>query len=52
MLLMMLAGWINRQQPEMIDYLKDENKIFREKLGRRYYQKFAVLFLVVSQNSS
>ena len=32
-LLLMLAGWINRQQQEMIEYLKEENKILREKLG-------------------
>jgi len=35
MLLMTLAGWINRQQQEMIDYLKEENKILREKLGNK-----------------
>ncbi len=33
MLLAMLAGWINRQQQEMIEYLKAENQILREKLG-------------------
>jgi len=33
MLLVMLAGWINRQQHETIEYLKEENKILREKLG-------------------
>jgi hypothetical protein len=31
MLLMMLAGWINKEQQHMIDYLKEENKILREK---------------------
>ncbi len=35
MLLVMLAGWINRQQQDMIDYLKEENKILHEKLGKR-----------------
>ncbi|MGA2916628.1 MAG: integrase core domain-containing protein [Sedimentisphaerales bacterium] len=35
MFLMMLAGWINRQQQEMIEYLKEENKILREKLGNK-----------------
>ena len=35
MLLMMLAGWINRQQQEMIEYLQEENKILREKLGKK-----------------
>jgi len=33
MLLMMLAGWINRHQQDVIVYLKEENKILREKLG-------------------
>ncbi len=35
MLLMMLAGWINRHQQDMIEYLKTENKILREKLGKK-----------------
>src|SRR5512146_2318022 len=35
MLLMMLAGWINRHQQDVITYLKEENKILREKLGRK-----------------
>jgi putative transposase len=35
MLLMMLAGWINRHQQDMIEYLKEENKILREKLGKK-----------------
>jgi hypothetical protein len=28
-----LAGWMNRQQQEAIEYLRTENRIFREKLG-------------------
>lgn len=32
MLLMMLAGWINRQQQEAIEYLKAENAILKEEL--------------------
>ena len=31
MLLMMLAGWINRQQQEAINYLLEENRILKEK---------------------
>ena len=34
-LLTMLAGWINRQQTEIIEYLLEENKILREKLGNK-----------------
>ena len=32
MLLMMLAGWINRQQQEALDYLKAENSILKDEL--------------------
>ncbi len=35
MLLLMLAGWINRHQQDVIVYLKEENKVLREKLGIR-----------------
>jgi hypothetical protein len=35
MLLMMLAGWINRHQQDVITYLKEEDKILREKLGTK-----------------
>lgn len=31
MLLMMLAGWINRQQQDAINYLIDENRVLKEK---------------------
>jgi transposase InsO family protein len=30
-----LAGWMNRQQQDVIEYLKEENRILREKLGRK-----------------
>ncbi len=32
MLLAMLAGWINQQQQEVIEYLKAENSILKEEL--------------------
>jgi hypothetical protein len=35
MLLMMLAGWVNRHQQDVIEYLKEENKVLREKLGTK-----------------
>lgn len=35
MLLVMLAGWINRRQQEMIEYLREENRILREKLDKK-----------------
>ncbi len=35
-LLLLFAGWVNRRQLEVIDYLKEENRILREQLqGRR-----------------
>ncbi len=35
MLLVMMAGWLNRHQQDVIEYLKEENKILREKLGNK-----------------
>src|SRR5437667_10424149 len=35
LLLLILAGWINRQQQQVIDYLRTENQILKEKLGKR-----------------
>ena len=29
------AGWANRQQQEVIEYLRTENRILREKLGKK-----------------
>lgn len=33
LMLVLLAGWMNRQQQDVIEYLKEENRILREKLG-------------------
>ena len=30
-----LAGWINQQQREVIEYLQTENRVLREQLGSR-----------------
>jgi putative transposase len=35
LLLAILAGWRNRQQQEVIEYLRTENQILKEKLGKR-----------------
>jgi hypothetical protein len=32
-MLVAVAGWMNRQQQEVISYLTEENRILREKLG-------------------
>jgi hypothetical protein len=34
-LLMAMSGWMNQQQLELIDYLREENRVLREQLGQR-----------------
>jgi hypothetical protein len=34
-LLTLLAGWVNRQQTEVIEYLKAKNRLLKERLGGR-----------------
>jgi hypothetical protein len=31
----MFAGWVNRDQQEVIEYLQEENRVLREQLGGR-----------------
>ena len=33
--LVILAGWMNRQQQEVINYLRTENQVLKEKLGKK-----------------
>ena len=33
--LLILAGWINRHQQEVIEYLEAENRVLREKFGKK-----------------
>ncbi|MDA9859391.1 hypothetical protein N9D23_14840 [Rubripirellula sp.] len=35
LILIILAGWINRQQQEIIEYLCTENAILKEKIGKK-----------------
>jgi putative transposase len=35
LLLAILAGWVNRQQQDVIEYLRTENQVLKEKLGKR-----------------
>ena len=35
LLLLILASWVNRQQQEVIDYLRSENAVLKEKLGKK-----------------
>jgi transposase InsO family protein len=34
-LLMMFAGWVNRHQLDVIEYLQEENRVLKERLGGR-----------------
>jgi transposase InsO family protein len=34
-LLLVFSGWVNHQQNQVIDYLKEENRVLREQLGER-----------------
>ena len=34
-LVLALAGWLNRHQQDAVDYLREENRILRAKLGPR-----------------
>src|SRR3982750_1160544 len=34
-LLIAIAGWMNQHQVQMIDYLREENRVLREQLGDR-----------------
>jgi len=33
--LIALSGWMNQQQLQLIDYLRDENRVLREQLGQK-----------------
>ena len=34
-LLIAMSGWMNQQQLQLIDYLREENRVLREQLGQR-----------------
>jgi hypothetical protein len=34
-LILVFSGWLQRQQAEMVEYLKAENRVLRQKLGGR-----------------
>ena len=35
-LLLVFAGWVNRRQVEILEYLQEENRVLREQLGDRH----------------
>src|SRR5258708_24018202 len=34
-LLLMFAGWVNRHQLDVIEYLQEENRVLKERMGGR-----------------
>ena len=34
-LMIALAGWMNQRQQDVIEYLREENRVLREQLGNR-----------------
>ena len=34
-LVLIFAGWLNRHQEDLIDYLREENRVLREQIGTR-----------------
>jgi hypothetical protein len=34
-LLLLVSGWVNRQQQDVIDYLREENRVIRAGYGNR-----------------
>ncbi len=35
LLAVIVAGWMSRQQQQVIEYLREENRVLREKLGKK-----------------
>ena len=35
LLLLVLAGWINHREQDVIEYLRTENRVLRKKLGKK-----------------
>lgn len=31
----LIAGWVNRQQQKLVEYLQTENQVLKEKLGKK-----------------
>ena len=38
LMVVFLASWINRQQQEVIEYLRTENQVLKEKIGKKRIQ--------------
>jgi len=34
-----LAGWMNQRQQDVIEYLREENRVLREQLGDRRFRE-------------
>jgi hypothetical protein len=49
LLILIFAGWINRRQLAVIEYLREENRVLKERLGGRRL-RFTDAERVVSNN--
>ncbi|MEE8163948.1 MAG: hypothetical protein V3T64_00115, partial [Myxococcota bacterium] len=38
-LMMLFAGWVNRHQQDLIEYLQEENRALRDQLGERHLRR-------------
>ena len=36
LLVSLLAGWLNREQQKIVEYLQEENRVLKEQLGQRF----------------
>jgi hypothetical protein len=36
LVLLMFAGWVNRHQLDVIEYLQEENRVLKERLGGKH----------------
>ena len=46
-LLLVLAGWVNRQQQDVIDYQQEENRVLRAGLRGKFISFFILLLALL-----
>jgi len=50
MFLMILAGWLNRHQQDVIEYFREENRILREKTCNRVFEILQNMIITINEN--
>jgi hypothetical protein len=51
LLLLMFAGWVNRHQLDVIEYLQEGNRVLKERLGRRRLTQYFLFFIDIASRS-